>query len=222
MPIARSAFSSGARRPATYQDILDAPAHKVAEILDGVLYTHPRPAPRHALAGSRLGGELSGPFDHGRGGPGGWWILDEPELHLGDDVVVPDLAGWRRERLPDFPDAAYFTLAPDWVCEILSPSTHRLDRTLKRALYAREGVAHLWFIDPDPEARTLEAFALREGEWVLIASLGGDAAVEVPPFDAVSFSLADLWPDNPEPQAEEAARTQETPTPEDTPAPQDE
>ncbi|MDE0702670.1 MAG: Uma2 family endonuclease [Rhodospirillaceae bacterium] len=179
-------------RRATYQDVLDAPAHMVAEVVEGALYTHPRPAPPHALASSSLGVELGSPFQRGRGGPGGWWIIDEPELHLGEDIVVPDIAGWRRERMPDFPDTAFFTLAPDWVCEVLSPSTRDLDRHGKRPVYAREGVAHLWFIDP--VARDLEAFELRDGEWVLIATARNDDPVSIPPFEAISFPLDALWP----------------------------
>ncbi len=179
--------------PATYQDVLDAPPHKVAEVINGALYTHPRPAARHTWASSRLGGSLDNPFNSGNGGPGGWWIIDEPELHLGGDILVPDLAGWRRERMPVYPDTAFFDIAPDWVCEVLSPSTRRLDLTDKRDVYARERVAHLWFVDPD--ARTLEAFQLKDTHWVLIASLAGDAPVSLPPFDAISFSLSVLWPD---------------------------
>ena len=179
-------------RRATYQDVLDAPAHRVAEIVDGTLHTHPRPAMPHALASSRLGGELTGPFDRGRGGPGGWWIIDEPELHLGEEIVVPDLAGWRRERMPDYPDTAYVSLAPDWVCEVLSPSTRRLDLHGKRPVYAREGVGHLWLVDPAD--RTLEAFELRDGYWVLIASAKDDDPISIRPFDAITFSLGDLWP----------------------------
>ncbi|MYG53412.1 MAG: Uma2 family endonuclease [Rhodospirillaceae bacterium] len=179
-------------RRATYQDVIDAPAHMVAEVVEGALYTHPRPAPLHALASSSLGVELGSPFQKGRGGPGGWWIIDEPELHLGEDILVPDLAGWRRERMPDFPDTAFVTLAPDWVCEVLSPSTRDLDRHGKRPVYAREGVAHLWFIDP--VARDLEAFELRDGEWVLIATARNDDPVSIPPFEAISFPLNALWP----------------------------
>ena len=111
------------RRPATYDDVLKVPNHLVAEILDGELHVSPRPSPRHAAASSGLGGALWGPFDRGRGGPGGWRILDEPELHLAADVLVPDLAGWRRDRLPTLPEQPYFDLAPDWVCEVISPST---------------------------------------------------------------------------------------------------
>ncbi len=179
-------------RPATYQDVIDAPMHMVAEVVAGTLHTHPRPAMPHALASSSLGGELSSPFQKGRGGPGGWWIVFEPELHLGEDIVVPDLAGWRRERMPDFPDTAFVTLAPDWVCEVLSPSTRDLDRHGKRPVYAREGVGHLWFIDPT--ARDLEAFELRDGEWVLIATARNDDPVSIPPFEAITFPLDALWP----------------------------
>ena len=177
---------------ATYQDVLDAPPHMVAEIVSGKLYTQPRPASPHAFAGSGLGGIVSQAFQYGRGGPGGWWILFEPELHLGEDILVPDIAGWRRERMPVYPITAYFTLVPDWVCEVLSPSTRKLDLGGKRAVYAREGVGFLWLIDPD--ARSLEAFELRGAEWVLIDALFDDAPVSLPPFEAISFNLGDLWP----------------------------
>ena len=177
--------------PATYQDVLDAPPNMVAEVVYGALYTHPRPAPAHARAGSGLGILIGGPFGYGRGGPGGWWIIDEPELHLGEDIVVPDLAGWRRDSMPDFPETAYFSQAPNWACEVLSPSTRSLDRGAKQSIYAREGVGHLWFVDPD--ARTLEAFALRNRRWVLLEKLTGNALVSLPPFDAIQFSLSDLW-----------------------------
>ncbi len=204
--MSRKAAAKTMKTPAkaTYQDVLDAPPHKVAEILDGVLYTHPRPASWQAWAKSALGGNLGRPFRHGDGGPGGWWIVNEPELHFGEDVLVPDLAGWRRERLPEYPDTAYFTLAPDWVCEVLSPSTRALDTGAKRAVYAREGVVYLWLIDP--AARALEAFELREGSWVLLDMLTGGAPVSLPPFDAISFSLGDLWPDSPQ-QAEAQAQS---------------
>ena len=177
--------------PATYQDVLDAPPNMVAEVLHGALYTHPRPAIPHARASSALGVQLGGPFDYGRGGPGGWWIVDEPELHLGDDIVVPDLAGWRRTRMPELPDTAYCELAPDWACEVLSPATRALDRGAKQRIYAREGAGHLWFVDPD--AQTLEAFELREGRWVLLGGRTGNASISLPPFEATRFDLSDLW-----------------------------
>ncbi|MXX87632.1 MAG: Uma2 family endonuclease [Boseongicola sp. SB0677_bin_26] len=178
---------------ATYQDVLDTPPHMVAEVISGTLHTHPRPASRHVWASSGLGMKIGSPFNYGDDGPGGWWIIDEPELHLGEDIVVPDLAGWRRETMPEYPDTAYFTIATDWVCEVLSPSTRRLDQGEKRDLYAREGVRHLWFVDPD--ARTLEAFELRDGHWLLLATLAGSASVSLPPFDAIAFPLDALWPD---------------------------
>ena len=195
-----SAMPTVARRPAsisgparaTYQDVLDAPAHRVAEIVEGVLHTHPRPAMPHALASSVLGRRIGSPYHDKIGGPGGWWIIDEPELHLGDDILVPDLAGWRRERMPDYPEAAYVTLAPDWVCEVLSASTRRLDLHGKRPVYAREGVPHLWLLDPAD--RTLEAFELRDGQWVSIASAKDDDPIRIRPFDAITFRLGDLWP----------------------------
>ena len=177
---------------ATYQDVLDAPEHRVAEIIDGTLHTHPRPAPLHAVASSSLGSDLLTTFQFGRGGPGGWWIIFEPELHLGEDIVVPDLAGWRRERMAELPDTAYFTLAPDWVCEVLSASTRKLDLHEKRPVYAREGIPHLWLVDPTD--RTLEAFEMHEGQWLLIASAKDDDPVSIRPFDAITFSLGDLWP----------------------------
>jgi len=190
--IGRTGLAAPLSRKATYRDVLEAPPHMVAQVLAGALHTHPRPASRHALASSILGGELVTPFGRGRGGPGGWWIVFEPELHLGEDIVVPDLAGWRRETMPDYPDSAYFSVAPDWVCEVLSPSTRGIDRNEKSAIYAREGVTHLWFVDPD--AKTLEAFGLREGRWALLALLTDDAPVSLPPFEAIAFPLDALWP----------------------------
>ena len=183
---------SGPRRRATYQDVIDAPPHRVAEIVDGVLYTSPRPPTLHALAKSSLGHALSGPFRFGRGGPGGWWIIFEPELHLGEDILVPDVAGWRRARMPEYPNVAYFALVPDWVCEVLSRSTRGLDLHGKRPIYAREGVGHLWLADPVD--RTLEAFELRAGEWVLSATAQDDHPICIRPFEAITFSLGDLWP----------------------------
>ena len=187
-------------RPATYQDVLNAPPHKVAEILAGTLHLQPRPAARHAWASSAIGAELHTPFRQGSGGPGGWWIVDEPELHLSEDILVPDIAGWRLETMPTYPDTAFFRIAPDWICEVLSPSTRRIDLTLKRDAYAREQVSHLWLVDPD--ARTLEAFRLRNGTWSLIAALANDTPISLPPFEAISFPLGALWPDTPEDRPE--------------------
>ena len=182
-------------RKATYQDVLDAPPNMVAEIIAGTLHMQPMPAARHAWASSGIGAKISPPFNYGDGGPGGWWIIDEPELHLDGDIVVPDIGGWRRETMPDYPDTAFFDIAPDWVCEVLSPSTRRIDLGEKREIYAREGVRHLWFVDPD--VRTLEAFELRKGQWVLLGTLADDAPVALPPFEAVTFPLGALWPNTP-------------------------
>jgi Uma2 family endonuclease len=184
-------MASPVKRRATYEDLLQVPPHKVAEIVDGDLHVSPRPASRHALASSGLGSQLWESFHRGRGGPGGWWIIDEPELHLGADILVPDLAGWRRERLPEFPDTAAFTLAPDWVCEVVSRSTESLDRARKMPVYALVGVAHLWLVNP--LARTLEVYRLAEGRWLLLATHEGSVQVRAEPFDAVELELAPLW-----------------------------
>jgi Uma2 family endonuclease len=185
-------MSEAAQRRATYEDVLNAPPHLVAELIHGTLVTSPRPAAVHALTASTLGMDLGNPFQRGRGGPGGWWILDEPELHLGADVLVPDLAGWRRERMPEVPDTPYFELAPDWLCEVLSPSTEAHDRTDKLSLYGAAGVAWVWLANP--RLRTLEVLQNHEGNWVLRSNFRGDAAVRAQPFEAVELTLGDLWP----------------------------
>lgn len=176
-----------------YDDLLALPDHVVGEIIGGQLHVQPRPAGKHTLAHSELIVELGGPFDRGRGGPGGWWILTEPEIHFIRDaeVAVPDLAGWRRERMPTLPEDHRFEIVPDWVCEILSPSTARKDRALKLPLYARFGVAHAWLVDP--AARTLETFELRERLWSLVGVFKDEDTVAAPPFAAVPFGLAVLW-----------------------------
>ena len=180
-----------ARGPARYEDLLAVPDHMVAEILDGDIYTTPRPAVPHALATTGLGGDLIGPFDRGRGGPGGWWILAEPELHLGPDVVVPDLAGWRRARLTAMPRGAFLEIPPDWACETVSPATERIDRGHKLALYAREGVGHAWLLNP--LAETLEAYRLEQGRWLLLVTYAGDVSARVEPFEAIELELWRLW-----------------------------
>jgi Uma2 family endonuclease len=180
-----------AKRRATYDDLSAVPGGLVAEIIDGELVTRPRPASPHARAASRLGIDLGGPFDRGRGGPGGWILLDEPELHLRGDVLVPDLAGWRRERMPQMPRAAAFELPPDWVCEVLSPGTAATDRTAKLRIYAREQVGHVWLVDPD--ARTLEVYRREERQWLLLGTWRDHERVRAEPFDAVELELGALW-----------------------------
>jgi Uma2 family endonuclease len=178
-------------RPATYDDLCALPDNLVAEIVNGELHASPRPAPPHARTYSSLGVLIGGPYDHGIGGPGGWWILDEPELHLGGDVLVPDLAGWRRSRMRRLPETAYFPVAPDWVCEVLSPSTAMLDRAKKLAIYAREGVGHAWLVDPD--AGTLEVLRLENGRWTILATHCGSEVVRAEPFADTELHLAALW-----------------------------
>ncbi len=183
------------RRKATYQDLMEVPDHLVAEIIDGELITSPRPASPHALASSVLLTDLVGPFHFGTGGggegPGGWWILVEPEFHFGEEVVVPDLAGWRRERMPVLPNVAAFELAPDWVCEVVSPSTVRLDRVRKMAVYAREKVTHLWLLDP--LAQTLEVYRLEADGWFVVSTHAGAERVRAEPFDAVELDMTRWW-----------------------------
>lgn len=162
-------------------------------IVRGTLYVMPRPAPRHANAASVLGVELGGPFQRGRGGPGGWWILDEPELHLVPlEPMVPDLAGWRVERMPQLPETAFFTLVPDCLCEVLSKSTENVDRNEKLPIYAEQGVRHVWLVDPI--AQTLEVHALGDdARWREVRVYAGDARVRAEPFAAVEVELAALW-----------------------------
>jgi Uma2 family endonuclease len=179
------------KKGATYADLCAVPENFVAEILGGDLYAFPRPASRHSLAASVLGSELTGPFHVGKNGPGGWWLLDEPELHLEADVLVPDIAGWRRERMASIPDAAYITLAPDWICEVLSPSTESIDRGKKLAIYAREGVRHAWLLNPSPQ--TLEVWRLVSQRWSLVGTYRDRAKVRAEPFDAIELPLAALW-----------------------------
>ncbi|HYJ08778.1 MAG TPA: Uma2 family endonuclease [Polyangiaceae bacterium] len=187
-------MAEAAQRRASYDDVLSSPEHLVAEVVFGTLYQTPRPATGHVLAASAIGEELGPPFKRGRGGPGGWMILDEPELHLGEHIIVPDLAGWRRERMPVMTTAeAYFSLAPDWVCEVVSPSTGAKDRARKLPIYARESVRHVWLVDP--LQRTLDVLRLQDRNWVIVAVHEGGAKVRAEPFDAIELDLGILWAD---------------------------
>jgi Uma2 family endonuclease len=189
-----SAIPAPRPSPSLYERLIDLPAHQVGEIIHGRLYAHPRPAARHARAHSALNIRIGGPFWFGsEGGPGGWWILTEPEIHFVRDteVVVPDIGGWRRERLPSLPDGHRFEVVPDWVCEVLSPGTTRVDRAIKLPLYARYGVAHAWLVDP--QERTLEVYALQGERWLLWSTFKEADAVSAPPFEAIRLPLGDLW-----------------------------
>jgi Uma2 family endonuclease len=182
-----------AKRRATYEDVLSAPEHLIAEIIDGELVTQPRPAGRHSAVTSALAEELGPPFKRGRGGPGGWLLLDAPELHLTSDVLVPDLTGWRRERLPYVGNEAFFERPPDWVCEVLSPSTEKRDRSAKLSIYARERVPNAWLVNP--VQRTVEVLRLTSGKWLTLAVHHDDQRVRAEPFDAIELDLAILWAD---------------------------
>lgn len=184
---------------ATYQDVLDAPEHMIAELVAGDLYLQPRPAARHVRSASRIGGLLSAPFEFGRGGPGGWTILDEPELHLGEDVLVPDLAGWRSEAASELDwEIAYFEVAPQWVCEVLSPSTARHDRILKLDVYHANRIDWAWLVDPSQQS--VEVFSWSESGWLRTQTAVGRAPAALEPFGALPLELDLVWP--PEPAAE--------------------
>lgn len=194
-------LSPTVRKPATYADLEAVHPHLVAEILDGELVTHPRPVPKHSFAANALGSEVTDAFQRGRSGPGGWLFFVEPELHLGADVVVPDIAGWHRERAPNF-GKSYIETAPDWVCEVLSPSTERHDKGAKRRIYAEAGVRHMWLLDP--RAELLETFSLADGRWLLGPTFDNDTPVSAEPFAAISFPLTILWPINSAPDTQNA------------------
>jgi len=182
-----------ARRRATYEDLRQVSDLLIAEIIDGELITSPRPAFPHAHAASAITQDL-GPFARrpgGPSGPGGWWILFEPELHLGTDILVPDVAGWRRERMPVLGDIPYCEQAPDWVCEVVSPSTGRLDRVRKMAIYSRERVSHLWLVDP--RLRTLEVYCLEGQRWVVASTHGDAEVVRAEPFEAIELDISRWW-----------------------------
>jgi Uma2 family endonuclease len=178
-------------RPATYAELEALPPNLVGEIVDDQLYASPRPASPHAVAASGLAAAVFGPFCFDRDGPGGWWLLVEPELHLGSNVLVPDLSGWRRERMPSVPDAPYFTLAPDWLCEVVSPRTGALDRIRKMPAYAKAGVTHAWLLDP--LERSLEVFRLVDGRWTVAQGWDGDVRVRAEPFEEIEIDLSRLW-----------------------------
>lgn len=186
-------MAAPAKKAATYQDVLDAPAHLVAEIIGGELRLSPRPGPLHQAAAGALSYQLFGPFRFGRGGPGGWLFLEEPELHLEarERPIVPDLAGWKRERMAELPESAAIELPPDWACEILSPRTEQIDRTDKMPVYAGARVPHLWLVNPT--LQLLEAHVLDGRDWRRTGAWRGDACARVPPFEAIELELALLW-----------------------------
>ncbi len=178
--------------PATYQDVLDAPPHKIAELINGELMLQPRPAKPHSRAGSILGMLLGPPYQLARGGPGGWDIVFEPEMHLGEQVLVPDLGGWRSAaKTFEEPNLAFHSTPPDWVCEVLSPSTQRIDRLRKMPIYAQHGVQYVWLVHPID--RTVEVYRLTEGQWLLIGTHADAEVVHLEPFQELGLELEELW-----------------------------
>ena len=197
-----------AKKPARYSDILALPENLVGEIVDGELIVHPRPTGEHSQVQAELGSDLVFAFNRGRGGPGGWWIRPEIELHLGRDILVPDLSGWRRTVMPDAPRGPFITVAPQWICEVLSPRTALIDRGRKLRKYARHGVDHAWLIDTT--SKTVEVLRREAQKWVIVDVFGGDAKVRAEPFDAVESDLSVLWlPEVATPAATEAPRAKQ-------------
>ena len=184
-------MAQSAPRRATYDDVLNSPEHVVAEVIEGVLYQSPRPATPHAAAASVVSEELGPPFKRGKGGPGGWIILYEPEIHLSEDIVVPDLAGWRRETMPVLPESAFLTVVPDWVGEVASPSTRRLDRGPKLELYEKQGVQHVWLVEPLDQF--LEVLELDGASYRIVQRAGGTEPARLRPYDAIEFDVGALW-----------------------------
>lgn len=185
--------SQAAKRLSLYEHLIALPEGLTGEIINGQLRTQPRPSWPHALATSRLGADLEAPFGRGRGGPGGWWIVFEPEVHfiLDREVTVPDIAGWRKNRMPSPPEGHKIQVVPDWVCEIFSPSTKSTDREEKMPLYARHGVRFAWLVDP--KTHTLETYELINTKWRALGIFRDDDTVSVAPFDAIVIHLSDLW-----------------------------
>ena len=185
-------MSMPAKRKAVYEDLYQLPENVTGEIIKGELYTSPRPHYRHVKSTSVLGGKLIPPYNFGGGdGPGGWEILIEPEVMLGENLLVPDIAGWKQERLPAPPKENWTTVPPDWVCEILSPSTVRMDRVRKMPIYAEHAVPYLWLLDPI--ARTLETFQLKDGAWTVKGNYADTDKVRAEPFPEVEIDLTNLW-----------------------------
>lgn len=187
-------MSDPAKELTSYEALYNIPENMIGEILSGELIVTPRPAARHMHVTTILGEEIGPPYRRGRGGPGGWIFLIEVEIKLGEDIVVPDLAGWRRERFPTEQEHNWIPIAPDWVCEVLSPSTVRTDKVRKMPLYARHNVGHIWLIDP--ANLTLDAFRLESGRWSLLGSFSENDTVRIDPFQEIEIHLGDLWMEN--------------------------
>ncbi len=181
-----------ARKRATYDDLYNIPENMTGEIIDGQLYATPRPSRKHVRTVYSLGYVIGRSYDFDeRGGPGGWIFLPESEIQLDGDTFVPDLAGWRKERFPAEEDHNWISVAPDWVCEILSPSSIRHDRITKIGTYAKHRIPYFWLVDP--VAKILEVFKLESGRWTVAGAYAENEKVRAEPFQEIEIDLANLW-----------------------------
>lgn len=183
-----------AKKISTYDDLYRLPDNMIGEIIDGEIIASPRPSRRHGYTASTIGDEIGPAYRLGRGGPGGWIIIDEPEIAFGENILVPDLAGWKKERFPVEEEHNWISVVPDWVCEIVSPSSAGIDRVTKMGIYARHRVPHYWIIDPI--GKTLEVLENNNMQWSIIGSYAGDDKVQADPFPAIVIDLGSLWLEN--------------------------
>ncbi|MBF0226913.1 MAG: Uma2 family endonuclease [Desulfobacterales bacterium] len=181
------------KKNATYEDLYKIPESMIGQIINNKLVVTPRPSYRHASVTSDLGAEIIPPYKFGRGGPGGWIILYEPEIKLGENIFVPDLAGWKKEKLLKLPATNYISISPDWICEVLSPSTEKTDRARKMPIYAQFGVSYFWIIDPIE--KVLEIFKLSGNQWIVVGTYAEDDKVKPEPFQEIEIDLKNLWLD---------------------------
>lgn len=181
-----------ARKLKTYEDLLAIPEEVRAELLAGEIVAQPSGLPKHGRVQLAMGRFIAGPFDGDVDGPDGWWILQEIDIRFTrHDVTRPDLAGWRRSRLVDPEDVRPIDVVPDWICEVLSPSNARHDRVFKARLYAEHGVPYYWLIDP--AERTLEAYVLRDSQWLRAGAWDDTEVARVPPFEAIELPVGRLF-----------------------------
>ena len=179
---------------ATLADFLSIPeSERFHELIDGEIMQKTSPSGEHGSTQADVTGWLHGPF--GRkppsGGPGGWWLANEVEIELGDDVCRPDVVGWRRELVPERPRGTPVGVPPHWVCEVLSPSNMRNDLVRKKHIYHRHHVDHYWILDP--AEGTLAVYRWHTDGYleVLIAERG--VTVRAEPFDAIEIPISGLF-----------------------------
>lgn len=181
-------------RPATTADLLALPDRPRHEVIAGNLVQKLLPSPRHGFRQGEFLMEVGGPYQRGRGGPGGWWFGSEITCGLtATDTFLPDIAGWRRDNLPAPPEGPVCRVRPDWVCEILSPSDPGRDLRDKLAGYHRGGVPHYWIVDPERDLLTVHRWAEEAYLVVHVCELGPEVRAE--PFDAVPLDLSGTLPE---------------------------